>query len=70
MPKAQYLEYMAMEELRLKMRTREHKKSMAADGKAKKLPVDRSYYSTEDEDNISDYEIAENELYPKSKKGE
>ena len=69
MPKAQYLEYMAMEEFRLKMRTKEHKKSMAADGKVKKLPVDRSYYSTEDEDNLSDYEIAENELYPKSKKG-
>jgi len=61
---------MAMEEFRLKMRTKEHNKSVAADGKAKRLPVDRAYYSTEDEDNISDYEIAENELYPtKNKRG-
>ena len=50
------------------MRTSEHKKVIEADGNAKKIPVDRSYYSTEDEDNLSDYEISEKELYPKSKK--
>ena len=59
MPKNQYQEYIAMQELRLKMRDREHKQSLAADEKTKKAPLDRAYYSTEDEENISDYEISE-----------
>lgn len=37
---------------------------MNEEEKPKKVPIDRAYYSTEDEDNLSDYEVSEKELYP------
>ena len=71
MSKGQLKKVKAIEELTHKLRAQEWKRSEQAEleeKKRKRLPIDYQYYSTEDEGDLSDYDVNEKELYPESKR--
>lgn len=71
MSKGQSKKVKAIEELTQKLRVQERKRAEKIEMEEKnrkRLPIDYQYYSTEDEADLSDYEVNEKELYPQSPK--